>query len=70
MPTWIVKCPKCETEKEISAADVAVNCGRVTYTCTCTNCRHEFDSEQPYWRWLGLKEAPPGVAATHPGNHT
>ena len=45
---------------EVAATTVKVDCGRVSCTCICINCQHEFGDEQPYWRWLGLNEAPAG----------
>jgi hypothetical protein len=63
MPRWMVDCPNCGTSNEIPADAVAVDCGTVLGLCTCVNCGTEFSKQQPYWRWLGLDEAPPVTAA-------
>lgn len=64
MSAWIMNCPQCGTSNEVAAAAVKVACGQVSCTCTCINCQHEFGDEQPYWRWLGLSEAPPDEKAS------
>ena len=57
MRNWILICPKCGTKNEIPKKAVVVKCGRAHCHCICSNCKHEFDSQQDYSLWLGLNEA-------------
>lgn len=59
MTAWIVTCPTCGAKNEMSRSEVEVACGKVTCTCTCRQCDHVFTTQEEYWRWLGLEEAPP-----------
>lgn len=61
MTAWVVPCPNCGTENEMARAEVEVVCGQVRCTCTCRRCNHVFTTQEEYWRWLGLEEAPPDV---------
>jgi len=59
MAGWTVYCPDCGATNRVPADDLTIECGKVSCTHVCENCGNAFTSEQPYWRWLGLKEAPP-----------
>lgn len=52
---WIITCPNCGTPNEAPREEVVVRCGKMSCTCTCSNCGGEFDAEEEYWRWLGLE---------------
>jgi len=58
MPVWEVQCPKCGSVNQVTKDAVIVRCGMAECTCVCTNCKTEFNSEQEYWRWLGLDHGP------------
>jgi len=59
MATLILKCPHCGVDNDVPTQAVVIRCGFVYCKCTCRNCSQEFDSQQEYWQWLGLTEAPP-----------
>lgn len=59
MADWTLHCPHCGTTNRVPAHEVNLECGTVSTTHVCVHCREAFTAEQPYWRWLGLKEAPP-----------
>ena len=59
MKTWILTCPNCGSGNEILGNAVVIRCGIVYCKCTCINCNREFESQQAYWQWLGMLEAPP-----------
>jgi len=66
MPVWIVVCPNCETENQVTKDSVTVECGVAECQCVCVNCKTEFTSQQEFWRWLGLEEGPipaPGASS-------
>lgn len=58
MATWIITCPTCGTANEAPKEAIFVECGTISCTCRCTNCGGEFDTEEAYWRWLGLDSGP------------
>ncbi len=58
MAEWTVRCPACGATNRVPTDEVDLDCGTVSYTRVCESCGHTFSSEQPYWRWLGLKEPP------------
>lgn len=55
MTIWIVLCPNCGTENQITPEMVVISCGVVTCDCICDNCETVFKSSQDYARWLGVK---------------
>lgn len=55
MAGWTLRCPACGATHRVPAAELNLECGTVSYTHVCENCGHTFTSEEPYWRWLGLK---------------
>jgi len=57
MEAWVLKCSNCGTENDIQNQKIVVRCGIARCHCTCTNCKHEFDSQQDYLIWLGLPES-------------
>lgn len=59
MTIWVLKCQNCGTNNESSKGTVSVKCGVVSCRCVCSNCGMDVDSQQEYWRWLGLTEGPP-----------
>jgi len=59
MATLILECPYCGTDGRVSTQAIVIRCGSVFFKCTCGNCNQKFDSQQEYWHWLGLTEAPP-----------
>jgi len=59
MAGWTVYCPDCGATNRVPADGLTIKCGKVSRTHVCESCGHTFTTEQPYWRWLGLKEAPP-----------
>lgn len=52
---WIINCPECDFELEISADTVIIECGQALADCSCSNCGHQFQASEDYLLWLGFE---------------
>ena len=58
MAGWTLYCPDYDAANRLRPDELSLEFGTVSWTHNCETCGNALSSEQPYWRWLGLKGSP------------